>query len=223
MDLSDFVVVFDLDDTLISESEYRLSGIAAVESAISSLYGEPFEGRIHDALRAGVDDLWGWSCQQLGLPSEVKTSFLWIYRLHMPTISLAPGILSLLHTLMDSHVSLAVLTDGRSITQRLKLTAVGLSSIPLFASEDYQSSKPSLDRFIAIEQLWPNRNYVYVADNPVKDFLAPNSRGWLTLAADWINPRFYKIDSSSLDLPYQPRFWLSHPSQVTRMLLSFSA
>ena len=76
MNFSKFVVVFDLDDTLISELEYQFSGIVAVETAISSLYGQPFEGRIQRALHDGVDDLWGWACEQLSLPSEVKLSFM---------------------------------------------------------------------------------------------------------------------------------------------------
>ena len=141
----------------------------------------------------------------------------------MPSINLAPGIRFLIDTLTASHASLAVLTDGRSLTQRLKLSAVGLGSIPIYASEDYQSSKPSVERFIAVEQRWPCCNYVYVADNPVKDFLAPNSRGWLTLAADWINPRLYKVDTSHLDHSCLPHYWVSDPVHVIQRLESFYA
>ena len=134
MNLKDWVVVFDLDDTLISELDYQRSGIAAVETAICSIYVVPFDGRIQNALEKGVKDVWGWACEQLSLPFEVKTSFLWLYRLHQPMISLAPGVRAALDILSGSHANLAILTDGRSVTQRLKLTAVGLGSIPLFVS-----------------------------------------------------------------------------------------
>jgi putative hydrolase of the HAD superfamily len=214
MNLKNWVVVFDLDDTLISELEYQRSGISAVETAITSLYGIPFDGRIQQALEKGVKDIWGWACEQLGLPSEVKTSFLWSYRLHQPVISTVSGIRATLDALSHAHANLAILTDGRSVTQRLKLSAVGLEAIPLFVSEDYQSLKPSPERFVAIESRWPGCSYVYVADNPAKDFLAPNVRGWLTLGANWVKSKVHEFDFSLLGAAYQPMHWLSDPVEI---------
>lgn len=213
MNLANWVVVFDLDDTLISELEYQRSGIAAVEAAIEALYGVTFGGHIQNALEEGVEDLWGWVCQRLGLPVDVKDSLLWLYRLHVPSISLASGIRAILDTLTLRQVHLSVLTDGRSVTQRLKLSATGLGSIPVFISEDHDSLKPNPDRFIAIENRWPGCRYVYVADNPAKDFLAPNARGWLTLGANWIKPRVHEFESLSLE-SCQPQFWLHDPVQI---------
>ena len=60
MNLTGWVVVFDLDDTSISEYDYQRSGISAVEASIASLYGVSFEGRIQAALNNGVKDIWGW-------------------------------------------------------------------------------------------------------------------------------------------------------------------
>lgn len=213
MNLNNWVVVFDLDDTLISELEYQRSGIAAVETAITSLYGVPFDGLIQHASEKGVKDIWGWACVQLGLPTEVKTSFLWIYRLHSPKIQLAKDVECLLSQLISYKARLAILSDGRSITQRLKLLAIGLESLPLFISEDTQSSKPEIDRFVAIENRWPRCNYAYIADNPTKDFLAPRSRNWLTIGARWISPR---VHSSPDQMPddSQPHQWLDCPSKV---------
>ncbi|QNI57192.1 HAD hydrolase/ IA/ variant 1 family protein [Synechococcus sp. BIOS-U3-1] len=218
MNLDDWVVVFDLDDTLISELEYQRSGISAVEKVIFSIYGIPFDGRIQSASERGVEDVWGWACEQLNLPFEVKTSFLWLYRLHRPAIQLASGIRDTLDVLSDLNANLAILSDGRSVTQRLKLAAVGLGSIPLFVSEDYQCEKPSPERFVAIEKRWPDCRYVYVADNPVKDFLAPNERGWLTLGSNWVKTRVHQIDPSFLGVDYQPSYWLSEPIEVIRQI-----
>ena len=219
MNLKKWVVVFDLDDTLISELEYQRSGIYAVESFISSIYGVTFEGRIQAALDDGVIDIWGWTCECLGLPEEVKTSFLWIYRLHNPTIKLANGIQDLVSRLQNCEAKIAILSDGRSITQRLKLTAIGLGYLPLFVSEDCQSKKPEIDRFVSIEQMWPGCRYVYIADNPLKDFVAPRAREWLTIGARWISP---KVHSSSCQIPesHQPHQWLDSPSQVITTIAS---
>lgn len=213
MNLKDWVVVFDLDDTLISELEYQRSGIAAVEKSISSLYGVSFEGCIQTALNDGVEDLWGWACHKLSLPVDTITSFLWLYRLHRPEIRLAPGIQAMLDVLLSSQANLAILSDGRSVTQRLKLIAIGLDSFPVFISEDHRSVKPGPERFVAIENQWPDCQYVYVADNPSKDFAAPVARGWLTLGANWIKPRIY--ESSPLSLEHcQPKYWLSTPMEI---------
>jgi putative hydrolase of the HAD superfamily len=219
MNLKNWVVVFDLDDTLISELEYQRSGIAAVERAITLLYGIPFDGRLQYALEKDIKDIWGWACKQLGLPTEVKTSFLWIYRLHHPKIQLAKGIESLLSQLINHEANLAILSDGRSITQRLKLLAVGLEALPLFISEDCQSIKPMMDRFIAIENAWPQCNYVYVADNPAKDFVAPRARNWLTIGARWISPRVH-CSSEYMPAHSQPYQWLDCPSQVISLIAS---
>jgi putative hydrolase of the HAD superfamily len=219
MNLKNWVVVFDLDDTLISELEYQRSGIAAVETAITSLYGIPFDGRIQQALEKGVKDIWGWACQQLGLPTEVKTSFLWIYRLHSPKIQLAKGMEGLLYQLISYEANLAILSDGRSISQRLKLLAIGLESLPLFISEDYQSAKPEIDRFVAIENMWPGCNYIYIADNPAKDFVAPRARNWLTVGARWIFPRVY-CSSNQMPADSQPHQWLDCPSKIIPLIAS---
>ena len=74
------------------------------------------------------------------------------------------------------------MTDGRSITQRLKLRALGLGDIPAYVSEEYGGAdKPDPTRFLAIVNDFPADHYVYVADNPGKDFFAPNDLGWLTI------------------------------------------
>ena len=219
MNLKNWVVVFDLDDTLISELEYQRSGIASVEAVITSLYGISFEGCIQRALDDGVKDIWAWACQQLGLPPEVKNSLLWTYRLHSPNICLANNVENLVSRLLSYEANLAILSDGRSITQRLKLRAIGLGSLPLFISEDHQSSKLEIDRFVSIENQWPECNYVYIADNPAKDFASPRSRGWLTIGARWISPRVHYL-SGQTGAGIQPDQWLDCPSKVIPAIIS---
>lgn len=221
MSLSDWVVVFDLDDTLISEHEYQKSGISAVEKYISSLYDVSFEKQIHLANDAGILDLWGWACEQLKLPLDIKESFLWIYRLHEPNIRLSEGVKCLLASLKCLGAQLVVLSDGRSITQRLKLRAVNLEEIPAFISEDFQSTKPDPLRFIAIENTWVNRKYVYIADNPEKDFLAPRSRNWLTIGALWVSPRVHPLLNIVGPTNVLPQYWAKSPSEVLHLLQSF--
>ncbi|MBX2997202.1 MAG: HAD family hydrolase [Caldilineaceae bacterium] len=179
---SDLVVVFDLDDTLYKEIDYVQSGITAVAAMLKSLYHEDLTSVLINARISGVTDIWQLACEKLHLPKETKESLLWFYRLHAPDITLDEKVLATLNYLQDTGATLAILSDGRSVTQRLKLTALGLSHIPAFISEEYSSVKPDPQRFIAISKHWPGRRYVYVGDNPDKDFYAPNAlKNWVTI------------------------------------------
>ncbi|WP_010316311.1 HAD family hydrolase [Synechococcus sp. CB0205] len=224
-DLSRWVVALDLDDTLISERQYLYSGIAAVESHLESLHSCSMAGVLVAAHRNGISDLWGHACALLGLPSSVAESLLWVYRLHTPVLELLPGIGQLLCDLQGCGVQLVVLTDGRSISQRLKLQAVGLQHLRVLISEEWQSTKPSPERFLEIERLWPNRRYAAIADNPTKDFVCPNQRGWLSLGAAWCPDPIHLVPRQSVRSPADPGtemlpdVWLSQPREVISWLI----
>tara|TARA_B100000674_G_C37746244_1_gene871266 strand:+ start:166 stop:837 length:672 start_codon:yes stop_codon:yes gene_type:complete len=214
----DWVIVFDLDDTLISEFEYQRSGIAAVESYIVSVFGVDFDGCIQAAFDSGVKDLWGWTCQRLGLPADVKQSFLWVYRLHSPNLKLVDGVEELLSMLRAHGAHLAVLSDGRSVTQRLKLRSVGLAYMPAYISEDYGSLKPCRRRFLAIEERWPHSKYVYIGDNPEKDFKAPVDMEWFTIGASWVRSRVHQSFDLEKYSYCEPHVWCDNPFDVFSLI-----
>jgi len=113
---------------------------------------------------------------------------------------------------------------GRSSSQRLKLSAVGLDHLPAFISEEWQSRKPHPARYEAIEARWPARRYATVADNPSKDFLTANLRGWLCLRAGWAPDPVHAVPRSNVcsgtdcrNSP-DPSIWLEHPCEVLSWL-----
>ncbi len=219
MDLKEYVFVFDLDDTLISETEYLISGINYVEKYLSKTYNLNFENKIIEARNAGIDDLWGWCCKTLELPIETKESLIWLYRLHKPQISMPLKVQTLINYLMNKNIKIAIITDGRSITQRLKIMEIGLDNIPIFISQEYQSPKPELKRFRLLQDLLPNMNYIYIGDNPSKDFIGPNKLGWLTIGADWISPRIYnKYNNYNKNKNSQPKFWIKDPLEIPKII-----
>jgi len=207
LQLNDMVVVLDLDDTLYKESEYVLSGIRAVTTEINAIYGVALGNELVDAYAGGNRDVWAVACGILGLPTHAKDSFLWMYRLHRPTIELRSSVARWLDDLRHAGAQLAVLTDGRSVSQRLKLASLRLDELPAYVSEEYGSEKPSPDRFVAIMERWPGKRYAYIGDNPRKDFVAPNQLGWLTvgLIDDGTNIHPQRADVAS---EYAPRFWV---------------
>ena len=212
MKIKNYIFVFDLDDTLYSECEYQNSGINAVEEMISNLFNVSFKNKIKNAYKNGVKDLWAWTCKELDLPLSVKETLLWTYRLHDPKIQLQSDVNFLLDFLRKEKANVAIITDGRSISQRIKLKKLGLSYLPIYISEDYLSIKPNLLRFKKIEEKWPNKKYIYIGDNPKKDFKAPNELGWITIGAKWINPRIYSSDSKKNG--YQPNIWIDKPTEL---------
>lgn len=207
------VVVFDLDDTLYPEFEYRNSGLRAVCDFVGFVYGF---GLAPEDFYDKTDAL-GDICRQANLPLEVKNSLLWIYRLHLPEISLGQEVSSLVRDL-SSKFDLAILTDGRSVTQRLKIRALGLNWIPSYISEEYGKDKPDPERFLAIMADYPGREYVYIGDNPRKDFLAPNKLGWLTIGVRGGVQNIHTQLPEGLDADYLPMFWLDSLNKIPEFL-----
>lgn len=218
---NDMIVVLDLDDTLYKEAEYVLSGIRAVTSQINAIYGSALGTELVDAHLGGNRDIWGLACSMLGLPAQAKESMLWMYRLHRPAISLQPQVTSCLDRLRLAGAQLAVLTDGRSVSQRLKLAALGLSDLPVYISEEHGSEKPSPERFLAIAKRWPGKRYAYIGDNPRKDFVAPNRMGWLTIGL-LDNGANIHPQNGNFDDEYAPRHWIEKLEHAETHLCTWS-
>ena len=216
-DLKDFVIVFDLDDTLYSERDYVISGINFLEDYLKNVYKKETKGLLLEAYFRGVDDFLDLACKNLQIPSKSKEALLWIYRLHKPNIRLVESMKNVLLSLTDLRSEIAILTDGRSITQRLKINALGLAHLPVYISEEYNSEKPDKKRFLAIEKHFPQRQYVYIADNPQKDFFAPLELNWICIGANWIEKRIHNMNPKKM-----PNIYLDSPYDIKDYLLKYS-
>lgn len=181
-DLTDTVVVLDLDDTLYAEEAYVRSGIAAVCALAAELHGADHAAELLKQRDAGQRDWLTALCGLLPAAPGTRDCLLWAYRLHRPRISLSSSVRRMLDILIERAKAVAILTDGRSITQRCKLRALGLDGLPLYISDEYGGAdKPDPTRFLAVMSDFAAARYVYVADNPAKDFVAPKALGWLTI------------------------------------------
>ena len=112
-----------------------------------------------------------------------KETLLKIYREHKPQLSLAPFVKNLLAHWARNGRQIGILTDGRSLTQRNKIRALGLDDYTnaIVISEEFGSEKPNVNNYRYFEERFPNSTYVYVGDNLAKDFVAPNRLGWTTV------------------------------------------
>jgi putative hydrolase of the HAD superfamily len=215
---SDTFFVFDLDDTLYKEVDYYHSGVDAVIKKIQFTYGLDVRSYVKNKVSSNSKDLWGNLCCDWDLPDTVKESLVWEYRLHIPDIRLKESVKRLLYFLEKNSAGVAILTDGRSVTQRLKLKSLGVSHLPCFISDEYGEIKPDLMRFELIEKQFTARDYIYLGDNLKKDFLAPNKLGWKTfcLKDDGRNIHTQKLILDGDD--YLPRYWLTKLEELKEYL-----
>jgi putative hydrolase of the HAD superfamily len=211
------VVVFDLDDTLYKEADYRRSGLNFVCRMLASLYGLSLTLQVRELERQPdpLADL----CALLGLPAQVKESLLWSYRLHLPEIVLSQGMAHVLGVLSARQHAIAVLTDGRSVTQRLKLQALGLQALPVYISEEHGGEKPHPARFEKIMRELPSRaGHVYIGDNPRKDFVAPNALGWTTLCLCDDGRNIHPQQGQTWTPAQTPMHWVHDPLDIIELI-----
>ena len=212
--LSETVFVLDLDDTLYQEADYQASGFKEVVCKIQEIYGKNLENDLIRLIREGSTDVLEELCKVAGLPNSVKYAFLWIYRLHHPNISLEPDVEDFVYLLKRRAAGVAILTDGRSFSQRIKLKALGLSQFPAYISEEYGDQKPSSTRFEAVISDIPAKQYIYIADNPEKDFLAPNKLGWQTIGVMDKGKNIHFQIVEGLPNEYLPSFWIGSLNEL---------
>lgn len=181
-------VVFDIDDTLYLERDYAFSGFEAVGRWVAArLQIVDFALRCRHNFVAGrrrsiFDDV----LRECGKePSAALVGVLVeVYRMHTPSITLAADAAEAINTISRMS-SIAVITDGPAISQSRKVEALGLREFaaPIVLTDVMgpEFSKPHPRAFKQVEKCRPARGYVYVADNPIKDFAAPKQLGWATV------------------------------------------
>ncbi len=215
---SETVIVLDLDDTIYKEAEYRTSGLNEVCRLINLLYGKDLSNEITALSREGKGDILGDICRLAGLPDTVKESFLWVYRIHSPKIILSPEVQAVIKKLEEHFKAVAILSDGRSFSQRQKLKALGLTHLPAYISEEFGSTKPDTLRFVKIMEDFPAQTYVYVGDNPEKDFIAPRKLNWRTVGLRGDDTNIHSQDCDCFPEENSPEIWIESLTNLLELL-----
>lgn len=184
------VVVFDLDDTLYPERAFIESAFEAVGQHALDEWGLPeFGRRCRELFGAGVrgDTFQRAYADTAGrtLPEHRATELLRVYRHHAPlALPWHPDALEAVKAL-HNRVPLALLSDGFLPTQSNKVRALGVERWipdPVFTeSLGREHWKPSPKGYELIMSRFPGHQFMYVADNPAKDFIAPRALGWQTV------------------------------------------
>lgn len=189
--MSDLVLVFDLDDTLYPERQFALSGFAAAgrwaeaELGVAGLAADMTrlldQGHLGQLFRIALAER---------LPDhrpEHLTGLLEAYRDHEPELALFDDAgWALAH--FGPRAKLGLITDGTHRMQAKKVSALGIAGhfqeiVFTEALGGRSFSKPHPRSYEIVEQALAaeGRRLVYVGDNPAKDFVVPNARGWTSI------------------------------------------
>jgi len=186
-------VILDLDDTLYDEIGYCKSGFAAVADRLAKLPGAPTPeivfrtlwrqfnaGNRTKTFNAALDEL------AITYDDHLIQELIQFYRNHAPNIILPADSRRVLDQLSRKY-ALALLTDGFLPAQSLKVEALGIEHYfkTIVYTEDLgrESWKPSSAGFERILQALnaDPQTTACIADNELKDFIAPNALGMTTI------------------------------------------
>jgi len=222
------VVVFDLDDTLYKEIDFLKSGYRKVAELVEKRFHydawEVYE-RLYDWYVKGENP---FAClnDTYGLDNPIS-DYLNVYRFHHPAISLTTETVDVLNKLKEIDVALGIITDGREITQKQKVEALGLTEWinedNVFINENPSYFKPNHLSFdilmLHCYEQYPNNKltFYYVGDNPDKDFIAPNELGWGTICLLDDGRNIHK-QSFDIEEAKQPKYKISEIKELIRII-----
>lgn len=202
--MADLHIVFDLDDTLYPERDYAIGGFRAASAWAQQTFGVR---DITDDLVRHLDDGHLGRSFALALaavvpehtPDDLKGMFV-AYAGHQPSLKLFDDAAAALQRYRGR--TLGMITDGHAKTQAAKVAALDVgahfSEIVYTGAlgPDRAFHKPHPRAFEMIEERLrraPDDRFVYIGDNPAKDFIAPNARGWATVLVDRPHHRALRI------------------------------
>lgn len=185
-------VVFDLDDTLISERDYIESGFKFIASMIANKYDfkkEKVYNIMQSKFEKSSENVFNRTLDALEISYDMNYIKLLInsYRKHLPKISLYNDAKKILDYLYAKEIKLGIITDGYGSAQRNKLKVLDIN--------DYFNHIVVTDE-LGREYWKPNRkpyeimkaqlsvdynNIIYVGDNETKDFITANKLGFITI------------------------------------------
>lgn len=190
------VLVLDLDDTLYPELNYLKSAYHSIASELSDNNNQLYELMLSKYINS--EDVFSFLVTEYNVELQ---HLLDLYRYHIPNIQLYPNVEKVLNYFSENG-EIAIVTDGRSKTQRNKLRALGLTDIltTIVISEELKTEKPCRENFEKVVSETIGNKYIYIGDNLKKDFITPKEMGWTTIC---LKDQGNNIHRQNFDLPYE--------------------
>jgi putative hydrolase of the HAD superfamily len=176
-------VVFDLDDTLISERHYIESGYHHISALLSKRLGKNENDLYQLLLALFIEEprfVFNRLLDRLGVSYSKDTILELVeeYRQHVPVIEYYADVVPCVTDLKKKGIKTGIITDGYANAQRNKLHAVKaydyFDEIIITDELGREYWKPHRKPFEIMRQLLnvEFNEMVYVGDNPEKDFYA---------------------------------------------------
>jgi putative hydrolase of the HAD superfamily len=211
---ADSFFIFDLDDTLYPEMAFLRSAYREIAVRLAPFVHRDLFPQMLERRREG-DNVFQWIIRTWGarIPGIGMEKLLEMYRLHVPDISLGDATAQFLLRLRTLSIPAGLITDGRSVTQRNKLHALGIGSYfrDVIISEEFGSAKPDPRNYLYFTGKYPGKEFVFFGDNTEKDFIVPARIGWTTVC---IKDAGEHIHTQDLHREPAPDYLLSSFSEV---------
>ena len=195
---SETFFVFDLDDTLFQEIDFLKSAYSYISSKISATeHHDIYQEMLQKYQNKENVFEWVMGKYQQSIPQMNIQWLLKEYREHVPAIALSEANITFIRVLKERKVPMGLITDGRSVTQRNKLKALGIEHYfkDIIISEEFGSEKPDERNYLYFENKYPGMSFYFFGDNTSKDFIVPAKLGWTTIciknAGNHIHPQSF--------------------------------
>ena len=216
MDLSinrKVVVAFDLDDTLYFEVDFLKSAYREISQNLDPDNWEVLYIKMLSLYRCGQDTF-----EVISKAFNVKKADLIEgYRNHIPEIVLRENVSDFISNIRAYGGRTVIITDGRVTTQMNKIKSLGLAPRmdDIFISEALGTEKPNLNNYKAVEQRFPGCKYLYIGDNPKKDFVGAKKMGWKTVGIIDNGLHIHKESHLYLSEDLKPDVFIRDFSEIT--------
>lgn len=187
------ILVFDLDDTLYDEIDFVKSGFLEISKYLNN--STCYDFMLEYFYKNGSGKVFNALIEKFNLDISL-IKLIEIYRFHQPNITLSKESLELLE--FTKAYKVALISDGHYLTQQNKFNALNLTTYIQYAifTDFYHTKKPELKAFkMVMEKFNTEKKFVYISDNPKKDFIAPNELGWESIR--YKNPKGIYKDYAS--------------------------
>ncbi|MEI6048939.1 MAG: HAD family hydrolase [Bacteroidota bacterium] len=205
--------VFDLDDTLYYEIDFLKSAYKSIAFAIEPESHTRLFNEMLKVFRSGANTF-EYLIERFPEKNLTRENLLYLYRNHLPEIALKKGVLEILIKIKNNKGRTGIITNGRSITQRNKIKALGIEQFidETIISEEVGYEKPGESVFRYFPEKTGEQFY-YFGDNMNKDFIAPKKLGWCCIGVlDKKNIHSQNISDFSIE--YLPHIFINMFTEI---------
>lgn len=185
-------VIFDLDDTLVSERQYIDSGFRHVSKVLSEKYNKSeiyLYTLLNELFNKSPKMVFNRLFAKLGI-DYTQENIKWLvkeYRCHPPSLTFFNDVIPCLEILEKRGIKSGIITDGYACTQRKKLEAVSAYNyfdniiITDELGREYWKPHPKPYNIMKNKLNLEYHEMVYLGDNISKDFITAKKLGMKTV------------------------------------------